>query len=73
MSVDEYTYKFLKLLQYMGQAYDSKQKNAKRYAIRLHFRYSSMILAAKRDSFNTIINAARKMEAIVIIQGTMKQ
>jgi len=41
--------------------------------MRLHSRYSSLILAAERESFHTIVDAARKMEASAIIQGTVKQ
>ena len=72
MSVDEYTDKFLELLQFVGQTYDTDQKKARRYTMRLHSRYSSLILAAERESFHTIVDAARKMEASAIIQGTVK-
>ena len=40
--------------------------------MRLHSRYSSLILAAERESFHTIVDAARKMEASAIIQGIVK-
>ncbi|KAG8649372.1 hypothetical protein MANES_08G086133v8 [Manihot esculenta] len=73
MSVNEYTDKFLELLQYVGQAYDTDQKKARRYTMRLHPRYSSMILAAERESFHTIVDAAQKMEASAIIEGSVKQ
>ena len=41
--------------------------------MRLHPRYSSLILPAKKESFHSIVDAARKMEASAIIQGTVKQ
>jgi len=72
MSIDEYTDRFPELLQYVGQAYDTDQKKVRRYTMRLHPRYSSLILAAEREDFHTIVDAARKMEASAIIQGTVK-
>ena len=68
MSVDEFTDKFLDLLQYVGQAYDTDQKKARRYTMRLHPRYSSLILPAEKESFHSIVDAARKMEASSNIQ-----
>ena len=72
MSVDEYTDKFLELLQYVGQAYNTDRKKARRYTMRLHPRHSSLILPAEKESFHSIVDAARKMEASAIIQGTVK-
>lgn len=66
MSMDKYINKFLDLLQYMGQAYDIEQKKAMRYAVTLYSMYSFLILAVQRESFYTIIDAARKMEANAI-------
>jgi len=73
MSVDEFTDKFLELLPFVGQTYDTDQKKARRYTMRLHHRYSSLILAAERESFHTIVDAARKMEASAFMQGIVKQ
>uniref|UniRef100_A0A2C9W6D4 RNA-directed DNA polymerase n=1 Tax=Manihot esculenta TaxID=3983 RepID=A0A2C9W6D4_MANES len=64
--------KFLDLLQYVGQAYDTDQKKARRYTMRLHSRYASLILPAEKESFHSIVDVARKMEASAIIQGTVK-
>ncbi|XP_043814069.1 uncharacterized protein LOC122723989 [Manihot esculenta] len=72
MSVDEYTDKFLDLFQYVGQAYDTEKKKARRYAMRLHPRYFSLIQAADKESFHSIVDAARMMEASVSFQGTDK-
>ena len=73
MSIDEFTDRFLELLRYAGQAYDTEQKKARRYAMKLHSRYSSLIHAAERESFHTVVDLARRMEASAIIQGTVKQ
>ncbi|KAJ9185125.1 hypothetical protein P3X46_004788 [Hevea brasiliensis] len=66
MSVDEYTNKFVKLLQYVRQEYDMDKKKVKRYTQRLHSKYSSLILATKTHNFHYIIDAVRKMEARAI-------
>ncbi|XP_043806154.1 uncharacterized protein LOC122721708 [Manihot esculenta] len=72
MSVDEYTDKFLDLFQYVGQAYDTEKKKARRYAMRLHPKYSSLILVADKESFHSIVDAARMMEASASFQEADK-
>ena len=52
----------------MGQGYDTDKKKARRYTMRLHPRYSSLILPAEKESFHSIVDAARKMEASANIQ-----
>ncbi|KAJ9177207.1 hypothetical protein P3X46_012446 [Hevea brasiliensis] len=62
VSVNEYTNKFVELLQYVRQEYNIDKKKAKRYTQRLHSKYSLLILVAETHSFHSIVNAARKVE-----------
>ena len=73
MSVEEFTDKFLKLLPFAGQNLDTDQKKSRRYIMKLHSRYSSLIQSADRESFHAIVDMARKMEASAIVQGIVKQ
>ncbi|KAJ9128578.1 hypothetical protein P3X46_034736 [Hevea brasiliensis] len=72
MSIDEYTNKFVELLQYVGQGYDTDKKKARRYTQRLHSRYSLLILATKTQSFHSIVDAVKKMETMAITKGSLK-
>ncbi|KAG8652174.1 hypothetical protein MANES_06G063050v8 [Manihot esculenta] len=73
MSVDEYTDKFMELLPFAGQNLDTDQKKSRRYIMKLHSSYSSLIQSADRESFHAIVDMARRMEASAIIEGKVKQ
>ena len=73
MGVEEFTDKFLELLPFSGQALDSDTKKAKKYVMKLHSRYSSLVQSAERESFHTVVDMARRMEASAIVEGSVKQ
>ena len=73
MGVEEFTDKFLELLPFSGQALDTDTKKAKRYVMKLHSRYSSLVQSAERESFHTVVDMARRMEASAIVEGSVTQ
>ena len=73
MSVEEYTDRFLELLPFSRQSLDTDSKKLRRYVMKLHSRYSSLIQSAERESFHAIVDMARRMESSAIIEGKVKQ